>query len=276
MAIIPTMRNFIFPSDFTVGMMINEGLLEKLDMANIPNFKNVEKKYTNLPFDPGNVYSIPYLLGVTGIGFNIEKVNEQVDSWAFLWNEKYKGRISMLDDMRGLANPALKLLGYGINTTNPKNIEQAKQLLLKQRHLVKFYSSDKYMDSLKSEDIWLCQGYCGDILQVMKENKSIKFAIPKEGTDMWIDNICIPKKSKNKYTAEIFVNYLLRPKVSAGITNSTYYASPNKAARKFINPGILVYLSKDILDKCEFQSDVVGITEIYERLYNEVVGYSGM
>lgn len=268
--------DLIFPSGFYVGIMINEGLLKKLDMVNISNFKNVEKRFTNLPFDPGNVYSVPYLFGITGMGLNTEKVSEQIDSWAFLWNERYKGRISMLDDMRGLANPALKLLGYGINTTDPKKIEQAKQLLLKQRHLVRFYdsSSDGYMDSLKSGEIWLCQGYCGDILHVMKENRSIKFVIPEEGTDVWIDNMCIPKKAKNKYTAEVFINYLLRPKVSAEITNFTHFATFNRAARKFIDPKILknpaIYPSKDILDKCEFQSDVGAATEIYKRMFDEV------
>ena len=276
--------DLIFPSDYMVGIMRSEGLLEELDsrfdefeekqMSNIPNFENIEKRFTKLPFDPENKYSIPYLWGTTGIGFNTEKVDDQVDTWSILWNEKYKGRISMLDDVRGLANAALKLLGYGINTTDPKEIEAAKQQLIKQKPLVKFYSSDTYIDFLKSGDIWLCQGYSGDVFQVMKENKSVKYAIPREGSDIWIDNICVPRGAKSKYTAEVFINYLLRPEVAAGISNFTWYANPNEASHKFIKPEIMenpaIYPTKEVLNRCEFQKDVGEATELYEQLYNEV------
>ena len=266
--------DLIFPSDYMVGIMGSEGLLEELNLSNIPNFENIEKRFIKLPFDPENKYSVPYLWGTTGIGFSAEKVDEKVDTWNILWNEKYKGRISMLDDVRGLANPALKLLGCGINTTNPKEIEAAKQQLIKQKPLVKFYSSDTYIDFLKSGDIWLCQGYSGDVFQVMKENKSVKYAIPKEGSDLWIDNMCIPRGGKSKYTAEVFINYLLRPEVAAGISNFTWYANPNEASHKFIKPEIMknpaIYPPKEILDKCEFQKDVGEATELYEQLYNEV------
>jgi len=266
--------DLIFPSDYMVGIMRTEGLLERLDLANIPNFKNVEKRFTDLPFDPGNIYSIPYLWGTTGIGVNTEKVTEEVDSWNILWDEKYKERVSMLDDMRGLANPALKLLGYSINTTNPKQIEEAKALLIKQKPLVKVYTSETYIEFLKSGDIWLAQGYSGDVFQVIKENKAIKYVIPKEGSDIWVDNMCIPKGAKNKYTAEVFVNYLLRPEVGAEVSNFTWYANPNEASQRFINPEILnnsaIYPPSSVLDKCEFQKDVGEVTELYEQLFNEV------
>ena len=266
--------DLIFPSDYMVGIMRELNLLEKLDMTNIPNFKNIEKRFKNLPFDPGNTYSIPYLWGTTGIGINTGKVTEKVDSWIILWNEKYRDKISMLDDMRGLANSALKLLGYSINTTDPKQIEEAKHLLVKQKPLVRVYTSDMYIDLLKSGDISLCQGYSGDIFQVMKENKGMKYVIPKEGSDIWVDSMCIPKGSKNKYTAEVFINYLLRPKVSAGISNFTWYANPNEASHRFIKPEIMnnpaIYPPSEVLDKCEFQKDVGDVTELYEKLFNEV------
>jgi spermidine/putrescine transport system substrate-binding protein len=266
--------DLILPSDYMVGIMREEGLIEKLDLNNIPNFGNIQEKFRNLPFDPDNLYSIPYLWGTTGIGYNAEKITDKVDSWDILWDEKYKGRISMLDDMRGLANPALKRLGYGINTTDPKRIEEVKQLLIKQKPLVKVYTSDTYVEFLKSGDIWLSQAYSGDVFQVMKENKSIKYIIPKEGSDLWVDNMCIPKGGKSKYTAEVFINYLLRPEVSAGISNFTWYANPNEASHKFIKPEIMnnpsIYPPKEVLDKCEFQRDVGESTSLYEQLFNEV------
>jgi spermidine/putrescine transport system substrate-binding protein len=266
--------DLIFPSDYMVGMMSEQGLLEEFALTNIPNFKNIAEKFKNLSFDPLNKHSIPYLWGTTGIGVNTEKVEEEVNNWSILWNEKYKGRISMLDDMRGLANPALKVLGYSINTTDPKEIEEAKLKLIEQKPLVKVYTSDTYVDLLKSGDIWLAQGYSGDIFQVVKENEAIKYFIPKEGSDIWVDNMCIPKGAKNKYTAEVFVNYLLRPEVSAEISNFTWYANPNEASHKFIKPEILndpsIYPPQEVLDKCEFQKDAGDAAKYYEQLFNEV------
>jgi len=153
------------------------------------------------------------------------------------WNEKYKRRISMLDDMRGLANSALKFLGYSINTTDPKQIEEAKQLLIKQKRLVKVYTSDMYIDLLKSGDIWLSQGYSGDVFQVMKENKAMKYVIPKEGSDIWVDNMCIPRGARSKYTAEVFINYLLRPEVGAEISDFTWYAAAPIATKTLADYG---------------------------------------
>jgi spermidine/putrescine-binding protein len=266
--------DLIFPSDYMVGIMREEGLIEKLDLENVPNLKNIDEKFRDLPFDPGNAYSIPYLWGTTGMGFNADKVTEKADSWKILWDEKYKGRISMLDDMRGLANPALKLMGYSINATDPEKIGEAKELLIKQKPLVKLYTSETYIEFLKSGDIWLSQGYSGDVFQVMKENKSIKYVIPREGSDIWVDNMCIPKGARNRYTAEVFIDYLLRPEVGAGISNFTWYANPNVASHQFIKPEILnnpaIYPVKEVLDRCEFQKDVGDATELYEELYNEV------
>lgn len=264
----------IFPSDYMVGIMIQQGLLEELDMKNIPNFKNIGDRFKNPPFDPGNKYSIPYLWGTTGIGYNAEKITESIDSWKILWDEKYKGKISMLDDMRGLANAALKIFGYSINTIDPNQIKEAEDMLLKQKSLVRAYTSDNYIDFLISGDIWLAQGYSGDVFQAMKENKTIKYSIPSEGSDMWMDNMCIPKGSKNKETAEVFMNYLLRPEVSADVSNFSWYANPNDASHKFIKPEIMnnqsIYPPDEILNKCEFQRDVGEATKFYEQLYNKV------
>jgi len=269
-----TAYDLVFPSDYMVRTMSRLGLLEELDLTNIPNFKNISEKFKRLPFDPENKHSIPYLWGTTGIGVNTEKVAEEVDSWGILWNEKYKSHISMLDDMRGITNPTLKLLGYSINTTNPKHIEEAKQMLIKQKPLVNVYTGDEYVDLLKSGDIWLAQGYSGDVFQVMQEKEVIKYVIPKEGTDIWVDNMCIPKGAKNKYTAEVFVNYLLRPEVSAEISNFTWYANPNEASHRGTKPEIMnntsIYPPKEVLDKCEFLKDVGDAKTFYEQLFNEV------
>ena len=264
----------IFPSDYMVGIMQKQNLLEEFEMKNIPNFKNIGSRFKNLPYDPENRYSIPYFWGTTGIGYNSDKITENVDSWKILWDEKYKGKISMLDDMRGLANAALKLKGYSINTTDPKQIKEAESLLLEQKPLVKAYTSETYIDFLVSGDIWLAQAYSGDVFQAFKENKSMKYSIPKEGSDMWVDNMCIPKGSKNKWTAEVFINYILRPEVSAEISNFTWYANPNDASKDFIKPEIInnksIYPPDEVLDTCEFQKEAGEATKYYEQLFNKV------
>jgi spermidine/putrescine transport system substrate-binding protein len=266
--------DLIFPSDYMVGIMRGQNLLEELDMKNIPNFKYIEERFKNLEFDPGNKYSIPYFWGTTGIGYNSDKVKDKVDSWSILWDEKYKGRISMLDDIHGLLDPALKLINCSINTTEPTKIEEAKQMLIKQKPLVKAYTSDTYVDFLKSGDIWLAQGYSGDVFQALKVNKTIKFIIPKEGTEIWIDNMCIPKGAKNKEMAEKFINYILRPEVIADISNFTWYANAVIASLAIMKPEIrdnpAIYPPKEVLDRCEFQKDLKEVNKIYEKAFNSI------
>lgn len=264
----------IFPSDYMVNIMIKQNLLTEIDLNNIPNLKNINRRLHNLPFDPENRYSIPYQWGTTGLGINTSKVPENVTNWDILWNEKYRGRMTVLDDIRFTFVPALKKLGYSINTTNPDEINKAKELLIKQKPLLKAYSSDTYIDMLKSGDAWISYGFSGDIYQVAGDNPDVKYVIPENGTNIWVDNMCIPKNSAHKYTAEVFINYILRPEVSAGISNFTYYSSPNKEAQKFIEPEILndhgIYPPKELLDKCEFLEDVGDATRLYDRLWNEV------
>lgn len=266
--------DLIFPSDYMVVIMREQNLLEEIDYKNIPNFKNVDEKFKNLEFDPNNKYSVPYFWGTTGIGYNSDKIKENIDSWQILWNEKYKGRISMLDDIRGIFNPALKIMGYSINSTDPKQVEEAKQMLLNQKPLVKAYTADTYVDFLKSGDIWLAHGYSGDVFQATKVNKTIKYVIPKEGTDMWVDNMCIPKGSKNKEIAEKFINFVLKPEISADISNFTWYANPNRASWDLIKPEIRnnpgIYPPQEVLDKCEFQKDLKEANRLYEKAFNEI------
>lgn len=266
--------DLIFPSDYTVKTMINLNLLEELDYTGITNFKNIDEKFKKLYFDPGNKYSIPYLWGTTGIGYNSEEIKENVSSWNILWNEKYKDRITMLDDIRSISHPPLKILGYSINTRDEKQIGEAKKMLIQQKPLVKAYTSDTYVDFLKSGDIWLSHGYSGDIFQVIKEKNTIKYIIPDEGSERWIDNMCIPRGARNKKTAELFINYLLKPEVIAEITNVTWYANPNKASHKFIKSEIInnksIYPPESILDKCELQEDLLEANKLYEDMYNEL------
>src|SRR5262245_44479467 len=145
----------IVPSDYMVRIMLHQNLLEKIDLNRLPNFKNLSKRFQNLQYDPNNGHSIPFLWGTTGIGYNKTKVTDPVDSWASLWSPKYKNRILMLDDLREVFGAALKWKGHSINTTNQAELEEAKNLLMQQKPLVKTYSSSNFDEILLSGDVWL-------------------------------------------------------------------------------------------------------------------------
>ncbi len=264
----------VFPSDYMVEIMRMQDLLAPLDLANIPNFENILPRFRNLSFDPENQFSVPYQWGTTGLGIDTSRVKGNFESWDILWDARYKGRITMLDDMRFGLVPALKRLGYSINTTKTKELERAKELMIEQKPLVKAYTSDTYIDLLKSGDVWIAYGYSGDIYQVAKENPNVVYFIPVEGTNIWVDNMCILKDASHKYTAEIFINYILLPKVSADISNYTWYSSPNGAAKEFIIKEIVqddgIYPPKELLDKCEFLKDVGESTRLFDRIWNEI------
>jgi spermidine/putrescine transport system substrate-binding protein len=262
------------PSDYMVQIMTNLSLLQPLRMENIPNFENIDPRFKNLPFDPDNQYSIPYQWGTTGLAINTRFVTEEVNSWGVLWDERYRGRISILDDMRSGLVPALKILGYSVNTTSEDELREARDLMFDQKPLVRTYSSETYMDLLKAGDIWIAQGWSGDIFQVTKDNPDVIFIIPKEGSYVWVDNLIIPRGAPNRTTAEAFINYLLRPEVSAAITNYTGYSSPNRAALPFIDSELLadisMYPPDEVMERLEFMVDVGQATLLYNRMWNEV------
>lgn len=266
--------DLIVPSDYMVEIMIQQGLLQELNMDNIPNIENLDPRFRNLPFDPEGKYSVPYQWGTAGLGINTRFVQEEITSWDVLWDEKYRGRISMLDNMRSSMVPALIRLGYSINTTDEREIAEARELLIQQKDLVRTYTNDTYIDLLKSGDVWIAYGWSGDIYQVARENPDVIYVIPEEGTYVWVDNMAIPMGAPNRFTAEVFINYILRPEVSAAISNYTWYSSPNKAAMPLIeehmreNPGI--YPPPEVLDNAEFLKDVGEATLLFNRAWSQV------
>jgi spermidine/putrescine transport system substrate-binding protein len=266
--------DIIVPSDYMVEIMIQLDMLQPINFENIPNIENIDERFKNLPFDPQNAYSVPYQWGTTGIGINTRYVKENIDSWGVFWDENYKGRMSILDDMRSGLVPALKLLGYSVNTQNQAELDEARDLMIQQKEFVRTYSSETYMDLLKSGDVWIAMGWSGDIFQVTKENPDVIFVIPKEGSYIWVDNLVIPKRAPNKFTAETFINYLLRPDVSAEISNFTGYSSPNRTALPFIDEDLLndvsMYPNSEIMERLEYMRDVGDATRLYNRVWNEV------
>lgn len=270
----------IVPSDYMVAIMINQGMLAKLDKSNIPNLKNLDPKFTGLPFDPNGDYSVPYQWGTTGIGYRSDLVDDEITSWATLFDlaqaEEYAGKISMLNDVRETMGAALRYKGYSLNSTDPEELEKAKGILMQQKPLLAKYDSESYEDALVSGETVVAHGWSGDFFVAMEDNEDIVYVIPEEGGVVWVDNVAIPATATGdrKYTAEVFINYLLEPEVGAQITNFVWYGSPNAAAEPFINEEILsdpaIYPPPEVMEKLEFIRDVGEATTMYDRIWTEI------
>lgn len=246
----------IFPSDYMISKMIQEKMIQKLDFRNIPNYKYVDKTYRGEVYDPKDEYSVPYTWGVVGIFYNKKYVKEKVDSWKILWNKKYAGKILMFDNPRDSFGIAQKILGYSYNSTNTDEWNAAANLLEKQKPLVQAYVMDQIFDKMSSGEAWLAPYYAGDAATLVKDNPNIGFAIPtKEGTNFFVDAMCIPTSTKHKKEAEEYINFLCEPDVAAANMEALGYSTPEAEAKKLLpketqkNP--IVYPPTSILKKSE-------------------------
>jgi spermidine/putrescine transport system substrate-binding protein len=226
-----------------VRVMRRQGLLRPLDKANLPNLAGLAPEVTGHAFDPDNSYSVPYKWGVTGIGYNRKLVRKAPESWADLLEpdrlKPYEGLVSMLDDQREVIGAALVYLGLSNNSTNPEDLARAAAVLRAQKPFVAKYDSSAYYQSLASGEIALALGYSQEIALAQQDNPDIEFAIPKEGATFYLDNLAIPTTSKHPAAAEQFINFILRPEISARIANFTQGPSPVAAAKAMIDPAVL-------------------------------------
>ena len=258
----------IIPSDYMISRMIQENLIRKLDFGNLPNYRYIDREYRNLAYDPKNEYSVPYAWGVVGIFYNKKRVTEPVDSWSILWNEKYAGKILMFDNPRDAFGIAQKLLGYSFNSTDEKEWDAAAALLEQQKPLVQAYVMDQIFDKMSSGEAWLAPYYAGDAATLVKDNPDIGFAIPtKEGTNFFVDAMCVPASARHQKEAEAYINFLCDPEVAAANMEYVGYSTPENEAKKLLpeetreNP--LYYPPKEILDKAETYVNLPGDTSLH-------------
>lgn len=254
--------DLVIPSDYIVEKMVDENLLSEINFDNIPNYKYINPNFKNLAYDKDNKFSVPYMWGTVGIMYNKKIVKEPVDSFNILWDEKYKDQIIMVDSPRDAFGLTLKKLGYSLNSSNSKEIDEAKKELIKQKssNLIRAYMVDEVKDAMLSEEAALAVVWSGDAITLMDENPDLGFALPKEGSNKWFDALCIPKGAKNKTNAEKFINFLCEPENAA--TNAEYigYSTPNDAALALLpeevraNP--VAYPSEDKLKNFEVFIDL--------------------
>lgn len=263
------------PSDYMITRMLDEGLLKKINMDNIPNYKYIDERFRDLAFDPENEYSVPYMWGTVGILYNKTMVDDPVDSWEILWNEKYKKQILMPDSERESIGVALKLLGYSMNTRNIDELEEAKQLLIKQKPLVLSYVVDEVRDMMIGESAALAVVWSGDAYYCMSENENLEYVLPKEGTNYWFDSMVIPSTSKHQEEAELFINFMCDPEVAYNNADYIGYATPHTEVMKMLDPALVsdrnAYPLKEDLANCEiFEYPGDEINREYNRIWTEV------
>lgn len=263
----------ILVSDALMPRMIKKGLIQELNKDNIPNISQMDKDYLNLQIDPGNKYSVPYMFGTVGLIYNKEVVKEKVDSWDILWDEKYKDKVFMFDTYRDTMGAALKKLGYSLNSKNPKEIEEAKKLLIKQRETVNpIYGVDNGTTMIPAGESDINMIWSGEGLNLQDENPNLVYVVPKEGANFWIDSLCIPKNAENVEGAEKFINFVSDKESALRIADEIGYTTPNKEARLAQpdnvknNPN--AYMPKEIMDRCEIYEDFpMDVKKIYDNAW---------
>ena len=266
-----------FPSEYIVERMLNKDMLAEINYDNIPNAKYILESLQDSSYDPGNAHSVPYMWGTVGILYNTKLVSEPVDSWSILWNENYPKSVFMLDSPRDSMGVALKYLGYSMNTEDILALEMAKEKLIEQKRIgtLKAYQVDETKDKMVAGEAAFAVVWSGDALYAMELNEDLAYVVPKEGSNMWVDCMVIPKNARNKENAEKFIDFLCRPDIAQKNCEYIWYSSPNTGAIELMgedytsNPTINP--SEETLARCEFFRDISELYRpIYETLWLEV------
>lgn len=223
--------DLIIGTDYMIPRLRGLNLIDPLPPGVLKNAGNIDPQFRGTPYDPEDAFTVPYLWGTTGIGYNKAKLGKAPTSWSDLWDERYKDKISMLDNARDCISTALLMKGYPETTSDEKQLEEAKKLLISQRDIIKQYTSSTYIDGLVAGELYLAMAWSGDVLQAAKENPQLDYAIPKEGSYMWVDNMCLVRGSRHREDTLRLIDYLLEADVAAEVANTVRYASPNAAAR---------------------------------------------
>ena len=269
--------DLVCPSDYMIQRMRENDLLAEINFDNIPNIKNIGKDYLerSKEFDPENKYSVPYCWGTVGILYNKTMVDEPIDSWSVLWDEKYKDNILMQDSVRDAFGVALKYLGYSLNSTDLDELNEAKDLLTRQKPLVQAYVIDQVRDKMIGNEAAIGVIYSGEAIYTQQENPNLEYVIPKEGSNLWIDSWVIPKNAEHKENAEQFINFLCRPDIAVKNFEYITYATPNKAAFEILDPEYQenksVFPDTDELENSEVYSYLgTEADDLYNALWKEV------
>lgn len=273
----------VVPSDYIIERMIREGMLAKIDYEKAPNAKaNLLTAETgaidmwNLSYDVGNVYSVPYMWGTVGILYNPAKTGEDITSWSSIYDPKYQNDVFMLNSIRDSMGVALKYLGYSLNDHSEAALSDAANLLIKQKNdgIVQGYMVDEVKDKMVAGEAAMAVMWSGDAMYAIAENDTLKYVVPSEGSNVWVDALVVPANSKHYDAAMKFIDFMCRPDIAQLNYEEIHYASPiaqvvadlpeEEAANPAVNPG------QEVIANCEFFHDIMDYMEIYDKYWNKV------
>lgn len=275
--------DLVFPSDYMVSIMIEQGMLQPLDLGKIPHWENLADRFVDeAPYDSGDErYSAPYFWGTSGVAWNSNMIGEieGTPSWEIMWDEQYEGQMTMLNDMRETIGAALKYLGYSVNATEESKIQEAKDLLIEQKPLLQTYSSVSRDAALQNEEASPLHCWSGDAFiaywALYEDGETpITYTVPEEGGVAWVDTATVTKEAKNPNAAHAFINFLLNAKMNAEIANWLYYPTPNEAAQEMVDQAALdnpaIYPTDEIMAKLEFLENLGQATSLYSEAWTEI------
>ncbi|WP_042352534.1 ABC transporter substrate-binding protein [Bacillus massiliigorillae] len=243
------------PSEYAISKMKEENLLLPIDHSKLPNLKYIDKRFLDLPFDPKNKYSIPYFWGTVGIVYNPDKVDGKITSWNDLWDKNLRNDILLVDGAREVMGFGLNSLGYSLNDVDKKHLREAKEKLDTLTPNVKAIVGDEIKMLMANEEAAVGVVWSGDASEIMYENEKLDYVVPKEGSNLWFDNIVIPKTAKNLEGAHAFINFMLDPKNAAENTDYVGYSTPNVGALKYLGKEVSederFYPSPELTEKLE-------------------------
>jgi spermidine/putrescine transport system substrate-binding protein len=266
--------DLLTPTSYMVSLMDSQGMVLKLDHGLLPNLAHVDPEYLNLAVDRGMDHSVPYMIVNTVIAYLGSRVGGFEPSWAMFDRTDLRGRMTMLNDMRETVGAGLKFLGHSLNSTNETDLAAAKEVVIRWKKNIAKYENEQYKTGVASGEFLLVQGYSGDILQVQQENPDVRFAVPREGTAISVDDLIIPEGAREIGLAHAFINFLHDPEVAAENIAFLKYLCPNKDAYPLLsedlrkNPGI--FMDPEVRARSEIIANLGERNALYVKIWDEI------
>lgn len=267
----------IIPSEYMVERLMKENRLEELDLSNIPNLANLQPRFQDPDYDHGCKYSVPYMWGTLGILYNTTLVNSEITSWTSLFDPQYAGQIIMMNSVRDTLAIGLALDGTSINTRDTEKLAKARDLLIAQKkdNIVGAYMLDETKDKMVAGEAALAVVYSGDAVYAITKNDSLKYVIPSEGSNIWVDAMCIPAGAQNKAGAEAFINFMCRDDIAQLNMDYIGYSSPVTAVAESMDANDPVYYvqnpTEEETNRCEYYFDVSDINDLIEDIWMDIM-----
>jgi spermidine/putrescine transport system substrate-binding protein len=267
--------DIVVPTDYVISAMVDQKLLAPLRLENIPNIKNLDSTFRNPPYDRDNKYSVAYQWGTLGI-YARKSGRPMPQSWSVIFDaSKQPGDFVLLDSMRDTIGAALKYRGWQINSTVPEQLKAARDLIVEaKKRSVGFANTVGGMNKVLEKSARAAMVFSGEAARAIVTDPDTYYFIPKEGSEIWVDNLSILAQAAHRDLAEKFINFILEPEIGAKISNKYQFATPNAAAKKFIKPELLnnpvIYPSREMMKTLEFLKDLGRDTRLYDQLWTSI------